>query len=272
MKAIAVIVALLIAVPAFSEPARGWLTGEDGDFLQYACSELTDGTRKCEFTQITMFLKQKPEEIEALIQERLPGVIEQLQHEDIGEVCQYMLPLQGLMEALIRGDEDEAKLYLSQMPEKAREGFDFAEAADGVSRLDGREMADMQAMLGTTAKLCENPSDGDVEALMRLELEKEARTCKLWINNWAGTFRPISDTIWALRSDGPEGQCGVQRLDRFECKDGSYSCEFISEQRILSPDADSIIGIPCGDLEERAFRYEYDSDGVYLDCDIVSFF
>lgn len=272
VRTIFVVIAMLGAVPAFSEPSRGWLTGEEGDFLQYDCSKLSDGTVECEFTQITMYLKQKPEEIEALIQERLPGVIEQFQQEDMGEVCQYMLPLQGLMEALMRGDEDEAKSYLSQMPEKAREDFDFAEAVDGVSRLDGREMEDMQAMLGATAKLCENPSEGDVEALMRLELEKEARTCKLWINNWTGTFRPISEAIWTLRSDGPEGQCGVQRLDRFECKGGSYSCEFISEKRILNPDAEPVMGIPCGDLEERAFRYEHDSDGVYLDCDIVSFF
>lgn len=127
-------------------------------------------------------------------------------------------------------------------------------------------------MFGALAKLCENPSEGDFEALMRLELEKEASTCNLMVNKWAGTFRPISDTIWALRSDGPEGLCGVQRLDRFECKDGMFSCEFISEKRILNPDAEPDFDISCSDLEERPFRYELNSDGVYLDCDIMSFF
>lgn len=145
MKAFAVLIAFLIAVPAFSEPAKGWLTGEEGDFLQYDCSGLTDGTRKCDFTQITMFLKQKPEEIEALIQERLPGVIEQFQQEDMVKECQFMLPVQRLMGALMRGDEDEAKSYLSQMPEKVREEIDFALVAEGVSRLDEREKAHRQA-------------------------------------------------------------------------------------------------------------------------------
>lgn len=74
VRTIFVVIAMLGAVPAFSEPARGWLTGEEGDFLQYDCSKLSDGAVECEFTQITMYLKQKPGEIEALIQERLPGV------------------------------------------------------------------------------------------------------------------------------------------------------------------------------------------------------
>jgi hypothetical protein len=85
VRTIAVVIAMLGAVPAFSEPARGWLTGEEGDFLQYDCSKLSDGTVECEFTQITMYLKQKPEEIEALIQERLSGVIEQFQQEDMAK-------------------------------------------------------------------------------------------------------------------------------------------------------------------------------------------
>lgn len=271
MRLIGLFLTLYFSTAAVAEPALGWLTGEEGDFLQYDCSPLSDGTKECKFTLITLSLKQKPEEIEAIVEERLPGIIEQFQQEDMGEACQYFLPLQRLMEALIRGNKDEAESILSQMPEKSFEEFDFAEAVEKVSRTDSREMEDMQAMLTTMVRLCDGPNEGDIEALFRLELEKEARTCKLRINNWTDTFRPISEKIWVLMSEGPEGLCGAQGLDRFECKYGRSSCEFISERRILNPDA-KMFGIPCSGLEEGALRYEHDSEGVYLDCNIVSFF
>ncbi len=262
----------LAAGVASAEPSNGWLTGEEDDFLQYTCTAQSDGNIECDFTQITMYLKQKPEEIEDLIEERLPGLVEQFQQEDMGEVCEYMFPLQSLMEALMRGDEDAAKTFLEKMPDKMRKEFDFAEAADKVSRLDNHEAQDMQASISVISKMCDDPKQSDFEAMLRFELEKNARTCELRVNKWTGQFRPISAKIWALRTEGPEGQCGVQRLDRFECGDDAYLCEFISEQRILNSDAEPIPGIPCRDLEERAFRYEHDSDGVYLNCEIVSFF
>ena len=177
-----VAIAILSAVPAMSEPVNGWLTGEEGDFLEYHCSKPSDGILGCEFTQITLHLKQKPEEIEAIIQERLPGAIEQFQQEDMQGVCQFARPYQGLLESLQRGEDGEAEAYLSQMPEEVRNEFDFAEAVDGISCLDGREIADTLAMFRVLAKLCDGPSEGDIEALLRLELEKEARTCQLWIN------------------------------------------------------------------------------------------
>ncbi len=263
---------VIFAADLSAEPARGWLNGEEDDFLQYECSPTSDGALKCSFTQVTMFPKKKPEEIDRIVKEGLPETVKQFEQEDIEEVCQYTLPMQGLVDALMRGKRDEAKAFLSKMPEKMRKGFDFVEAVEGISRLDTREMNDLRASFAAMVGLCEEPSAAKIESIMRLELEKEARTCKLWINNWTGTFRPISETIWSLTTDGPQGQCGVQSLDRFECKDGSYSCEFIAEKRVLNPEAEPALGVPCAELEERAFRYKHDGDGIYLDCNIVSFF
>ena len=156
-----------------AEPARGWLTGEEGDFLQYECSEASNGILQCDFTQVTMYLKRKPEEVEGLIAERLPSVIEQFEEEDIEEVCQYILPLHGVMDALARGDEASARAFHDQMPITKRREFDIAEALDQVKRLDPREVRDMRATMNLFKKICDDPEQGDVESLMRLELEKE---------------------------------------------------------------------------------------------------
>jgi hypothetical protein len=248
----------------------GWLTGEEGDFLQYECSELLGEKKRCDFTQVTLRQKQDPETVESLIRERLPSAIKDYHESGIGEICINVKETAPLLELLVSGDKDGARSLFNKMPKEVRENFDFADAIDRMSRLGFRELKDMWTMFGTIASICDEPSDDNVEALLRLSLEKEARTCKISINKWSQTFRPISEIIWALSSDGPEGICGVQRLDRFECHDGGTFCEFISEKRILNPDGKHL-GISCGILEERAFRYKY-GDGVYLDCNIVSFF
>lgn len=51
-RLIAAIFAGFIAYPAMSEPIRGWLTGQASDFLQFECSDNSDGSKKCDFIQV----------------------------------------------------------------------------------------------------------------------------------------------------------------------------------------------------------------------------
>lgn len=265
---LSVLVAYLATVAARAEPISGWLTGQENDFLQFVCDPLLDGTKECTFTQVTMRPKLDADEVEALIRERLPDAMADLTGADSEATCTYFAGLEQTIRAALNGDLDAARAHVAEMPDEARAEFDFEVFAKEMEGMDPRQGADILQGFTAMSAACNDPGEDSVEALLRQQLELEARTCKLFLNSWKDTFKQVSDKVWSLADSSAKGQCAVSRLDRFEC-DGPYSCAYIAEKRVLNKEGKGVI--PCRELEETAFRYEH-SEPIYLGCGIMSWF
>ncbi len=266
------IIALCLASPAIAEPISGWLTGVEDDFLQFICEPLNDGRKECTFTQVTMRPKQKKSEIEAAVSEQLPETLSELaaasSDEELGEICGYTRTMLSIIENLKEGDRETAAAKLTELPERMRDEFDFDEAAEKISQSDPRELEDILTQTAMVNRLCDKPDAETAEEFIRWRLEKNSRTCELYLNSWTDTFKQVSGKVWALEDSSAKGVCAVSRLDRFECE-GPYSCVYVAEKRILNKEGEGII--PCGELEENAFRYEHGKE-IYTSCSIMSWF
>lgn len=264
---------MLLALPASAEPVNGWLTGEEDDFLQFICKPLSEGRKECTFTQVTTRLKQDPEEIDALIRKRLPEALSEIANArtngELADMCGYTRPLNNIVEGLLKDDRETVRKTISELPEQFQEEFNLDEAVEKMAQSDAREMNDILSQMSVVTRLCEKYLDAsDVEELIRWELEKNARTCKLHLNSWTDIFMKVSNEVWTLEGSSAKGICAVSPLDRFECE-GAYNCSYTAEKRVFNKEGERII--PCGDLEEDAFRYEHGKD-IYLDCSVMSRF
>lgn len=268
---------LLFCRPGISEPAFGQLIGPENDFLKYDCLDKSAGIKECEFSQILMSVKVKPEDVEAEISKRLATIVAQLDQfkREAVSFCPTMLgfikEMPELVEALVAGDEAAAIEVFERLPEEMRDEASFDDLKKQFAQSVPEEVEDAIASFQMLQRLCEEQSLEAFEAMTRHDVEKDARTCKLFVNEWKETFEKVSDTNWVISDGGPRGECGVVRLDRFECR-GRFLCDFVSEKRVLNPDDEPLGGIPCSGLEEGEFRYTYDGDGVYTQCEIMSFY
>ncbi len=261
---------------ALAEPSFGQLVGVEDDFLTYRCSEQSSGKWECNFTQTSMSLKVKPENLEQEVAKRVATAADQLNGSDeLDEFCPVVVPMMKAsieaMRLIASGNDEAATAILEKLPAEALSEFDVDEFRRQAANSDPREIDDISKQTETFVSLCEERSIDALEAMIRLEVQKEARTCKLFVNEWSDTFEKVSDTRWVISNGGPRGECGIVRLDRFECQD-RFLCDFVSEKRVLNAEAEPISGIPCSGLEEDEFRYSYDGDGVYLQCEIMSQF
>jgi hypothetical protein len=265
------LIALLAApITALAEPSSGYLIGQEGDFLQFRCSKENDYTVQCEFTQVMMSLKAKPEDLEDKLS-RLDDILPEFETEGFKEGCEAIvdMPLTEMLEAAQSGDKRRLEELGASTPD-----FDATEVLDEFGEKDPREIQDMLTAIDALAALCEKPSKENAEHLIRLEHEKESRTCKLWINDWEDTFERVSDRVWAIQSSGPRGACGVVRLDRFECEEKHPRlCNFLSEKKVLNPEGMPLegLGSTCGMLSEGVFEYSWKRGERYLDCEVVEY-
>lgn len=265
------LLALLIAPFAIqAEPSSGYLIGQEGDFLQFYCSKENDHTVQCDFTQVAMSLKAKPEDLVERLS-KLADMLPEFETEGFKEGCEAMvdIPYVEIFEAAQSGDNRRLEELGASIPD-----FDATEVLRRLEDVDPREIQYFLAFMDASAALCEEPSMENAERLVRLEHERESRTCKLLINDWEDTFERVSDQVWVIQSSGPRGACGVVRLDRFECDEKSPTlCNFLSEKKVLNPEGMPLegFGSTCGMLSEGVFEYSWKREQRYLDCEVVEY-
>jgi hypothetical protein len=182
------------------------------------------------------------------------------------ETCTKAMPMMRTILALLDGDEGAA-----QELSGPAQGIDLDVARASLEGAPPQRIADMRRMIEALEDVCA-PGAGTAElrAFAQVDVDRRARTCSVWINSWEASFKPVSDLVWTLTGEEPAGTCGVIQLDRFVC-DPDYPrlCDFIAEKRVLNPEGEGLL--PCSELDERAVRYGWRSEDVYLSCDILDF-
>ena len=182
-------------------------------------------------------------------------------------LCELAATLIDVYSAAARGDGPQIERHALKLPKDLLSSDMLSE----ILSLDRRAIGDTLSTLKAASAVCEDPTDRTrIESFLRNELDQETRTCKLFINSWTNQFRQISDSIWSIVQDGPQGSCGVIRLDRFECRsDHPTLCDFVSEKRVMAPGAMGVM--PCNNLDESVTRYAPGYTAMYLDCEMLRF-
>lgn len=185
----------------------------------------------------------------------------------LDDVCQSLMSIAPIFELLARGDVEQAKNQAMSLSGDISAEFLDSEGLDAMSQ---EELSALAEQMQSFVAVCDEPSRENVEMLLRREAESEADTCRMTINEWSSTFRQLNNETWTIVQDGAQGSCGIVRLDRFIC-DADYPslCEFVSEKRILAPNAEGFI--PCSELDETPQLYGWGRTGSFLKCSIVDF-
>lgn len=267
-----IIAVLECAAPASAEPSFGTTIGPDGDLLQFFCLPSEAGVR-CEFVQVLM----SPAANEDDLADQLAGIgslMEELNSEGgeaWEETCVSLQPLFEIAELLFEGDFEQAQAVTLQDENQGEPAPELEEMWRTLSQAGPTELADSARQMALMADLCEEVTRDRVEALVRAQHELLSRTCRPFINTWESEFQQISDQVWTIVNHTPSGECGIVRLDRFECDETHPSlCNFISEKRVLNPDGDGLLG-SCSNFDETEFVYEWNEGPRYLPCDRVEF-
>lgn len=258
------------SLQACAESGRGYLTGEEKDFLQYDCERRNGSSVACSFIHVTMSPMLEAQELDARVRESLPKVMSGLTTEDLADVCAYAAPISDLVIALKSGEANAVSEVLHTIPADLMDALNIDDAMARIRAVDDRKIQNIVSYSTHLSAICEDPSRANVEAFLRHDGETLARTCDLTILEFEGTFAQVSDRIWSTERRDPSGLCAVVRLDRFECSRNSASCDLVIERRVLNPDAKGTFGFPCRDWEEIS-RYTHSAENVHLDRDRVSF-
>lgn len=266
------IAALESASPASAEPSFGSTIGPEGDLLQFSCLPSEAGVR-CEFVQVLM----SPQWNEDDLADQLAGIdsfMEELTSdggEAWQETCVSLQPILEIEELLFEGDFEQVEALTLQHENQGELAPGLEETWRSLSQAGPIELADRSRQISLMADLCEEVTRDRVEAFVRADHELRSRTCRPFINTWESEFLQISDQVWTIVNHTPFGECGIVRLDRFECDETHPSlCNFISEKRVLNPDGDSILG-SCSNFDETTYVYEWNEGPRYLTCDRIEF-
>jgi hypothetical protein len=109
------------------------------------------------------------------------------------------------------------------------------------------------------------------QKLVRVGLEWEAKTCKVWPNVWAEKFSPeyTKDGYYWLSKSEPQGECGVLNISTLR-KDDDYFWKYESRRVITNKEGDGGL-IECSSFEDRSVVYSWRPKEHIVDCGEIKF-
>ncbi len=239
--------------------------GVEGDLFQAQCKKLENDEIECEFVQVALPIAAKAADLEEAIA-RVEREADKQDFAGLKETCALFSHIGVAMDYLDQGRDTLAKEHLKKLPKyDENRGFEKFKAMGRSARRD------VMVMVRAFGRFCSDPSTETFVDITIIEHQKKMRTCEPRITTWTDRFTPVSDKVWSLNSNEPNGVCGVVRLDRFECEDSRFFCNYIAEKRILNKHG-NLLGLgegSCSNLDEAAYEYRWDSTELYLNCEIL---
>ncbi len=246
--------ALAADFPSF--PGVGYLSNHTGDRhgLFYEC-RLVDGRAPaiaCDFTRLLVSYEANPGELD--LQMRMVT-------QDTAKP--------GLRKTVVE--------ILSQC-EDLDSNPQYIEARD-IDRDSGAGPAKRAAAKGFLRfieNLCSTKDrDQGVEELIdaiRLMLELQTKTCKVWTNIWEQTFeyQPGAGN-WVAQS-GPEGDCGITLESTFTPDPERALLWNLETAKIVThKEGKALDLLACSTFEDRTDLYVWNSHGKDINCEVVTF-
>lgn len=253
----------VITSPALSQdrgPTSGSLIGDiSSDILHYQCNPLSTypPTVECDFVQVLFSKKSSPEKIEDELL-RVEQFLEGLANGGAEALCKQIAP----MRAFYNGQTD------FEIPEDW-DADDFSESIERFKKMHPMAIEDTKKSIDAMQSVCEQPSRENIEKLIRIEHEKDVRTCKSFVNKYSQIYVKVSDGIWVVKSE-PTGSCGVVNTSKF-IADKKYGVlwEHETSKIILNKDGSLFEGMDCSNLDESKTLYSWKGAPHFLRCDYI---
>jgi hypothetical protein len=223
--------------------------------ISYTCKRTAPNEIECELNQTAVRKKAKAselaEKLAAVKKEYATAKAEMTE----AETCNSMAQMVDILE----GRAKPPKGDLSQFT--------------AIERKDTLELA----KAFTTA--CKSPSEDNFLAVVRLDHERQARTCFVSSNAFKQKFRPAKNSsgkTWVQIAE-PEGECGIVQLNRFEAverRTGSSIIifwKYLARKVITNPNGMTLMG-SCSQLDQSEYEYDWrEAKQRGLGCDYITF-
>ena len=149
-------------------------------------------------------------------------------------------------------DPSEFRGVLAAMPDEEKE--DLAKTSEALS------------------EFCRKPTRENAEAFLRLDHDRDMRTCTVWSNNWEQTFLTSDLGVTWVSTSGPAGDCGLVVISKFEKAKDEQSFWVYETRKIINNRETTILNTPCSSVyDERVIRYDWRSNDKFLNCDYIRF-
>lgn len=252
---------------ALSQPTVGTLIGPEGHIINYECLPSgasvsgSAGSRvTCDFVQVLLTHTLEPSDFEARMMDNLAAFSSDQAGAD--ELCsQFLEPVAAIVRrANGHALEDTPDLVL---PTEIGDSAEFIQSFN----LD-REFLTSFFLAGET--FCQQRTDTSAREFFAVGMTRETKTCRPMVVRYQQTFVMVSETLWAVESL-PEPPCAIVNTSRFiSSDDTSFLWEYVAEKRVLNPEAEvSPGGLMCGDLDEEAYLYSWQTPPVRVDCEFM---
>lgn len=261
-----------VPAPVKSQPFQGDLKSSGGIFLKYICSPNGENIIQCSLIYITLLGNSEPSEKAAATYDNALEWTRLVLEDDraLESLCSQIFELVDLPRLLMAGDFDAARerydAFIENNPNP--DGApDFDEVQQEWEGATNQERRDRARMSGLVSRVCEDQSQENVQAMISAQVDMASRACGLSVTHTWKVFEKAGQGLWTAKASRPQGLCGLQDLDRFECGTHEIICDFVAEKRPLREfDAE---GEAC--LSLPAERYQFSTDPLYLHCDRLIF-
>lgn len=238
---------LLSSDLTFAQPSYGTLIGSsDGDILRYECQEDgAPGKLTCRFTQVLLSNNSDEDDL----QNQLIDIPAMLADASTFEGCEELVD--DFADVISRAERGEPM-------------------ADGrLVDMDANELEYSKRLFASFASMCSDKSEESLEGFFRLTHEREAITCRPFVQDYHQVFTRVDERLWVV-DDGPTGKCGIVQVSTFEQSEGDgFLWEYTAQRIITNPSGISETGFSCSALSEEPILYTWRSDAQRIDCTFI---
>lgn len=262
-------------------PSRGILYNTvESNWLTYTCSPPDNGKLTCEFSQTSVRIKAKAEDIQKKLEQAKEQFSSALEEIEDGESCKFF----DLIADALSG-----KKTLEEIVKDAPKGMisNKEEFVKGFGEISDDRKRELLEKFSTMQEFCRNKDESSYLAITKKEHEIDAKTCTIQGGySFSQTFTYIDDYegqgVWAVEST-PSGPCGTIQLSRFIPQKTNIAGKeyinwtYLAQKAVTNKSGTFFMDIKCSDLDQGEYFYDWssgtsESKGLYKkNCTNIEF-
>jgi len=227
----------------------------------YGCQRKGDNSLDCELNLIIVSKRAKPEDLST----RLDQAREEFRRDGVewsAEYCQWFTDFVDILEG-------------RKTPPKGYDSKAIAEAQKKLRETADSEKKDLLNWEKANVEFCKSKTEDNWLNLVRLEYEKDSRTCIVNAHTFSDRFRYRRDSgtgVWVTQSS-PQGPCGIVQLSRFEPeRRGKFVFwKYVARAIATNPQGTTLDGQSCKQQELREYLYDWRTKEHSLSCEYIDF-
>jgi hypothetical protein len=237
--------------------------------IVYDCNKSANESRlNCKLTQTSIRKKAKPEDRGARLANAKKQFAAALKDLEDPQTCQFMTKFMAAIkgtlnpEAVLEGEE--------------RKDINRKEFLEQLASIRTKYQSDPETIgpFEELVRFCREKDEKSYLAIAEAEFERDLKTCTVGPNSFEQSF-VWSNGNWVV-DEGPQGECGIVQLSRFESEKSSALkgyrfWNYIAQKAVTNPGGETLVG-KCEQLDQSEYRYSWKKpESVHLGCAWIEF-